>query len=207
MTRAPSPVVFVVDDDASFRVSLSRLLGAAGYTVAPFASAEKYIEQHDPHVPGCLVLDFAMPGLNGLELQDTLADRGGERPIIFLTGKGDIPTSVQAMKHGAVDFLTKTADEDTLLAAIDTALQKDAALRQDRSGVNEFKRRWGTLTPRERDVAQHVMAGRLNKQIAGDLGTALRTVKFHRGHVMSKLKVGSVAELARLVERAGLAGR
>ena len=199
-----SPTVFVVDDDPSFRKGITRLLRAAGHTVAPFASAAEFLREHDPGIPGCLLLDLAMPGLNGLELQDALAAQGGERPIIFLTGRGDVPTSVRAMKRGAVDFLTKPVTETVLLETVDIALRRDAEVRRVRDAQAEFRRRWATLTAREREVLRHVVAGRLNKQIAAELGTVERTVKLHRSHLMAKLNAHSVAELVHLVERAGL---
>jgi FixJ family two-component response regulator len=198
------PTVFVVDDDPSILKSLSRLLQAAGHTVATFTSAEDFLDDCNPDMPGCLLLDLAMPGLNGLELQKTLAARGCKRPIVFLSGRASVPSSVQAMKGGATDFLTKPVSEDTLLEAIDEAMERDAAMRRHQAEVADFRHRWASLTPRECEVAQHVMAGRLNKQIANHLGTVERTVKFHRSHVMSKLNVGSVAELVRLAERADL---
>jgi FixJ family two-component response regulator len=197
-------VVFIVDDDTSFRRSLSRLLRAAGLTVAPFASAEEFLEEHDPAVPGCLVLDLAMPGLDGLELQNILTGHDWQRPVIFLSGRADVQKSVQAMKNGAADFLTKPVNATSLLAAIKAALERDAAARLNNKEASEFRRQWSTLTLREREVARHVMAGRLNKQIAGQMGTVERTVKFHRSHVMTKLNVDSVADLVRLAERAGI---
>ena len=199
-----SATVFVVDDDPSFRKGITRLLRAAGHTVAPFASAAEFLREHDPGIPGCLLLDLAMPGLNGLELQDALAAQGRERLIIFLTGRGDVPTSVRAMKRGAVDFLTKPVTETVLLETVDAALRRDAELRRMRDERAEFRRRWATLTAREREVLRHVVAGRLNKQIAAELGTVERTVKLHRSHLMAKLNAHSVAELVHLVERAGL---
>ena len=198
------PTVFLVDDDASFRKGVSRLLSAAGLTVAAFGSAEEFLAAHEPHEPGCLVLDLAMPGLDGLELQETLEADGCDRPIVFLTGHGDIPASVRAMKHGALDFLTKPVSEDVLLAAVEAALERDAAKRRDVGEVADFRRRWATLTPRESEVARRVIAGRLNKQIAAEMGIVERTVKYHRNNAASKLKVRSVAELARLAARADL---
>lgn len=198
-----TPVVFVVDDDPSFLRGLTRLLRVAGHTVAPFASAAEFLDVHDARQPGCLVLDLAMPGGSGLEVQDALAARGSERPIIFLTGRGDVPSSVRAMKRGAVDFLTKPVTESVLLDAVAAALRRDGEIRQVRARQAEFRRRWDTLTPREREVLRHVIAGRLNKQIAGDLGTVERTVKLHRSHLMAKLEVESVAELVHLVDQAG----
>ena len=202
--EAPPATVFVVDDDASFRTALIRLLRSAGHSVQAFDSAERFLVEHDVEAAGCLVLDLAMPGLDGLSLQDLLADRGSTRPIVFLTGRGDVPTSVRAMKHGAEDFLTKPVDESTLLEAVRAALEKDALQRRQGAVEAEFRRRWATLTPRELEVARHVIAGRLNKQISHDLGTVERTVKLHRSHLMAKLDLDSVAELARLAERTGI---
>lgn len=199
-----SPTVFVVDDDPSFRKSVTRLLRAAGHTVAAFGSAAEFLRDHDPQLPGCLLLDLAMPGGSGLEVQEALAAQGGERPIIFLTGRGDVPTSVRAMKRGAVDFLTKPVTDAVLLEAVSVAFRRDAERRRVRDEQAEFRRRWATLTLREREVLRHVVAGQLNKQIAAHLGTVERTVKLHRGHMMAKLNVRSVAELVHLVERAGL---
>jgi FixJ family two-component response regulator len=202
----PLPTVFVVDDDAAVLKSLSRLLRAAGLAVATFSSPRDFLDGHDPQAPGCLVLDMAMPGLNGLELQQALIARGHELAIIFLTGHGDIPMSVKAMKHGAVDFLTKPVNDDDLLQAVRIAIEKDQRQRQARAEVAEIQQRLDTLTPREREVLQHVISGHLNKQTAADLGTVEKTIKVHRARVMEKMKVSSVAELVHLVERAD-AGR
>ena len=199
-----SATVYIVDDDPSFLAAISRLLRSTGYTVRAFDSARQFLEDHEAEAPGCLLLDLAMPGLDGLSLQDLLLERGIERPIVFLTGRGDIVTSVKAMKHGAVDFLTKPVDETILFSAVREALEQDRQARENRAEQEEFRRRWSTLTPREREVARHVIAGRLNKQIASELGTVERTVKFHRSHLMTKLDLHSVAELARLAERAGI---
>jgi FixJ family two-component response regulator len=196
--------VFLVDDDAAVLRGVSRLLTAAGYDVHAYASPAAFLTDQDQAVPGCAVLDLAMPGLDGLALQQALADRGIERPIIFLTGKGDIPTSVRAMQAGAVDFLTKPVERDALLAAIGRAAARDAEARERRAGLAAVQTRLARLTPREREVLSHVVAGRLNKQIAYDLGTVEKTIKVHRGRMMEKLEVRSVAELMRLVARAGL---
>jgi FixJ family two-component response regulator len=204
MTARPSPTVFVVDDYAPVRSSISRLLRAAGFAVAPFASAEEFLAQYDPQKVGCLVLDLAMPSLNGLELQHVLAKAGSLLPIIFLTGHGDIPKGVQAMKHGASDFLTKPVNDEDLLAAVRVAIEKDRALRREQAELSEIRARLATLTPREREVLEYVVAGKLNKQIAGDLGTVEQTVKVHRAHLMEKMRVRSVAELVRLTERCGI---
>ena len=203
---SPFPTVFVVDDDSAVLKSLSRLLRSAGLAVATFSSPRDFLDRHDPDAPGCLVLDVAMPGLNGLELQQTLMARGHELATIFLTGHGDIPMSVKAMKHGAVDFLTKPVNDDDLLKAVRVAIEKDCLQRQARAEVAEIQQRLATLTPREREVLEHVISGHLNKQTAADLGTVEKTIKVHRARVMEKMQVQSVAELVRLAERAGIGG-
>lgn len=198
---AGQPIVLVVDDYAPLRNAISRLLRAAGFTVAAFASADAFLAQYDRGAWGCLVLDLAMPELTGLELQEILAKTGSLLPIIFLTAHGSIPQSVQAMKHGASDFLTKPINDEDLLAAVRTAIEKHRAIRQEQTELSEIRARLDTLTPREREVLEYVVAGKLNKQIAGTLGTVEQTVKVHRAHVMQKMKVHSVAELVRLMER------
>jgi FixJ family two-component response regulator len=195
--------VFVVDDDSAVRTALSRLLRAAGYRVAIFGSAEQFSGEHDPSLPGCVVLDITMPGLNGLDLQKWLAENDAALPIIFLTGHGDVASSVRAMKLGAADFLTKPVDEENLLAAIRQALDRNRAYRARRSEMSETNRRLATLTPREREVLEHIAAGELNKEVAADLGTVEKTIKVHRGRVMAKMGVRSLAELVRMVERVG----
>jgi len=204
MTNPLDPMVFVVDDYAPGRKSISRLLRAAGFVVASFASAQEFLAQYDPAACGCLVLDLAMPDIGGLELQSILADKGSFLPIIFLTAHGDVSTSVQAMKHGAVDFLTKPVDDEDLLTAVRVAIEKDRVLRREQAELVEIRERLATLTRREREVLEYVVAGRLNKQIASDLGTVEQTVKVHRAHVMQKMKVHSVAELVRLTERCAI---
>ena len=203
----PSPTVFVVDDYAPVRRSVSRLLGAAGFPVVAFASADEFLAQYDPQTMGCLVLDVAMPTLNGLELQHFLEKTGSLLPIIFLTGTSDIPQSVQAMKHGASDFLTKPVNDEDLLAAVRAAIEKNRVLRQEQAELSEIQARLATLTPREREVLEYVVTGKLNKQIAGDLGTVEQTVKIHRARVMQKMRVRSVAELVRLTQRCGISAR
>ena len=203
---SPTPTVFVVDDDSAVRKGLARLLRSAGLAVTTFASPREFLEQHDPNAPGCLVLDVAMPGLNGLELQQTLIAGGHELAIVFLTGHGDIPMSVQAMKRGAVDFLTKPVNDDDLLAAVRVAIEKDRLHRAERAEVADIQLRLATLTSREREVLQHVISGQLNKQIAADLGTVEKTIKVHRARVLEKMRVHSVAELVHLAERVGIAG-
>jgi FixJ family two-component response regulator len=203
----PSPTIFVVDDYAPVRRAVSRLLHAAGFAVAAFGSPQEFLAQYDPRIPGCLVLDLDMPAVNGFELQRILAKKGSVLPLIFLTGHGDIPKSVRAMKHGASDFLTKPVNDEDLLAAIRVAIEKDRGLRREQTNLSEIRAHLATLTPREREVLEHVVTGKLNKQIAGDLGTVEQTVKVHRARVMQKLKVHSVAELVRLTERCGISGR
>jgi FixJ family two-component response regulator len=196
--------VYVVDDSPEVRASLSRLLGIAGYRVRAFESAESFLREHDVEAPGCLLLDVRMPGLSGPELQHSLASSGAVRPIVFLTGNGDIQTSVLAMKQGAVDFLTKPVDAVCLFAAVDHALRRDAEQRLQRSIRHTIQQRLEILTPRERQVMAQVIRGRLNKQIAADLGTGEKTVKVHRARVMSKMMVRSVAELVQLGARVGV---
>jgi FixJ family two-component response regulator len=207
MSTRASPTVFVVDDYAPTRKSISRLLRAAGFVVTAFASAGEFLARYDPQTLGCLVLDVAMPALNGLELQHILRKTGRLLPIIFLTGHGDIPKSVQAMKHGASDFLTKPVNDEDLLGAVRVAIEKDRTLRREQAKLTEIQARLATLTPREREVLEYVVGGKLNKQIAGELGTVEQTVKIHRAHVMQKMGVRSVAELVRLTERCGISAR
>jgi len=200
MSRTAATVV-IVDDDPAVLTGLSRLLRSCGLSVAAFDSPQKFLDQHDPHAPGCLVLDVSMPDLNGLALQEALAKIGSMIPIIFLTGHGSVPDSVQAMKRGALDFLVKPVNEGDLLAAIYTAIEKDRTARQARAEIDEIQGRLKTLTPREREVLNHVVSGHLNKQIAFDLGTVEKTIKVHRARVMEKMKVQSLAELVVLSER------
>lgn len=199
MTRAP--VVFVVDDDDAVLRALTRLLAARGLEARAFASPTEFLEAHDPTLPGCAVVDLAMPGLDGLELQRALTGQEPARPIVFLTGRGDIPASVRAMKAGAVDFLTKPVDEELLLSAIAAAIERDAAGRMLQAEHEALRRCFSTLTPRECQVFALVVTGRLNKQIAGDLGVAEKTVKVHRAQVMRKMEVRSLADLVRIAAR------
>jgi FixJ family two-component response regulator len=195
--------VFLVDDEERVLKGLSRLLKANGYDVWPFTSAQEYLEQHDPAIPGCAVLDVSMPG-DGLALQQILAATDIQLPIIFLTGKGDIPTSVRAIRAGAIDFLTKPVRDKDLLDAIARAEIDDRKARQIGAELAAIKAKIATLTRREREVLSHVVAGQLNKQIAADLGTVEKTIKVHRGRMMEKLGVRSVADLVRLAEKAGI---
>ena len=196
--------VYIVDDDASFLSAVSRLLRAAGFDVKTFPSATKFLGNLAPDAQGCVIADLKMPGLSGLDLQDALIKADSPMPVIFLTGHGDIPTSVRAMRHGAEDFLTKRAPKEELLDAVKRALTRDAQAREQRARLHELRARFDAVTPREREVLAHVLQGKLNKQIAYDLGINERTVKLHRTSFMSKLQVQSVTELTRLVQEAGL---
>jgi FixJ family two-component response regulator len=197
--------VYLVDDDPSILRALARLLRAGGHQVSAFRSPQEFLAQHDADAPGCVVLDLAMPGLNGLELQTALSAAGCQRPIVFLSGHGDVPSSVRAMKAGAVDFLTKPVSEGDLLAAIQRAIERDQTMRRARAELQAIGERLNTLTPREREVLRHVVSGQLNKQIAADLGTVEKTVKVHRSRVMEKMGVRSLADLVRMAERVGIA--
>jgi len=196
--------VFVVDDDASVRKGLGRLLRSAGFDAEVFGSAEALLQQVPRGGPGCLVLDVHMPGLNGLELQAELSDRGIHIPIIFITGQGDIPMSVKAMKAGAVDFLPKPFEVDALLSVVESAIEKDRQMRREQAELQEIHQCLERLTPREREVHDLVITGMLNKQIACQLGTAEKTIKVHRGRVMQKMNVRSVAALVHLAAKVGI---
>jgi len=196
--------VFLVDDDAGVLKALTRLLQARRYEVQSFTSPQAFLANHDVSIPGCAVLDVAMPALDGLALQEALTAGGSQRPVIFLTGKGDIPISVRAMRAGAIDFLTKPVNDDDLLTAIARAKKEDDEIRSSNADIDSINARFARLTPREHEVMTHVIAGRLNKQIAGYLGTVEKTVKVHRSRVMRKLGVRSVAELVRMTEKAGI---
>ena len=197
-------VVFVVDDDPSVRKSLARVMTSAGYAVETFASAKDFMARAPSPGPCCVVLDVRMPGLTGLDLQEALVGAGRRVPIVFITGHGDISMSVKAMKAGAVDFLTKPFDVHSLLTAIRHALDKDVKDRGEASQTADVLARVRRLTPRETEVFALVVTGMLNKQIAGKLGVGEKTVKVHRARVMEKMQAGSVAELVRLADRAGV---
>jgi len=204
MSNAPEPTVFLVDDDPSILKALKRLLDVAGMKVAAFDSAQAFLDAYDPEAEGCVVLDVRMPGIGGFELQDLLAERGCTLPIVFLTGHGDISMSVMAMKHGAADFLTKPVSSEQLLPAIRDAFAKCGVAHQQRSARNSIEDRLRSLTPREREVLEHLIGGKLNKQVAFDLGTVEKTIKVHRARVMDKMGVRSLAELVRLCETVGI---
>jgi FixJ family two-component response regulator len=197
-------VAFVIDDDASMRRSLNTLLRSVGLDVYLFSSAQEFMQAKRPDVPACLVLDVRLPGMSGLAFQQELVRAGVALPVIFLTGHADVPMTVRAMKAGAAEFLTKPVDEQVLLDAIHTAIEKDRAKRHDAANVEELKARYGVLTEREREVLTMVVAGRLNKQIAAELGLSLVTVKVHRGQVMRKMLAKSVPDLVRMADRLGL---
>jgi two-component system response regulator FixJ len=198
------PIVHVVDDDASFLTAISRLLRASGFSVKTYSSAQEFLAQRDADTPGCVLADLQMPKMNGLDLQSALTQTPDPLPILFLTGHGDIPSSVHAMREGAEDFLEKTAPKKKLLDAVTRALARDARERDARGRRRELRARFATLTERELEVLSHVVQGKLNKQIAGDLGIHERTVKLHRTAITAKLKVQSVAELTRLTQEAGI---
>ena len=199
-------IVHVVDDDQAFRKAIGRLLTAAGHTPRLYASAPEYLASSDADVPACVVLDLRMPGPTGLDLQSALASRGNAHPVIFLSGHGDIPSTVRAMRGGAIDFLTKPVPTATLLAAIHKALERDLERARESARLLQIKHRYGLLTPRERQVMAGVVAGRLNKQICFALHAAERTIKTHRARVMEKMEADSVADLVRLAEELAGAG-
>ena len=199
----PLATVFVVDDDLSFLTAVSRLLRAAGFDVRTFSSAKDFFDALPPDAWGCVIADLKMPGVSGLDLQSALNKSDNPMPVVFLTGHGDIPASVEAMRHGAEDFLIKRTSKEALLDAVKRALARDAQARAERERRRELRARFDALTPREREVLAHVLQGKLNKQTAFDLGITDRTVKIHRASLMEKLQVQSVTELTRVVQEAG----
>jgi FixJ family two-component response regulator len=201
------PIVFIVDDDLSVRRSTERLVRSAGFNAQTFTSAEDFLKNPQPEGPACLVLDVRMPGLNGMDLQHELNQSGIHIPIVFITGHGDIPMSVRAMKAGAAEFLTKPFRSRSLLDAIRAAIERDRSASRERSQIGEVRDHHDQLTPREREVMALVAAGLLNKQIAGELATTERTVKFHRAHIMQKMNAKSLADLVRMVEKLGVSSR
>jgi FixJ family two-component response regulator len=198
------PTVFIVDDDAQMRQSLKNLIRSVGLRVELFASAQEFVQSQHPDGPSCLVLDVRMPGLSGLDLQKQASEAGLEIPIIFITGHADVPMSVRAMKAGAVEFLTKPFRDQDLLDAIQQALARSRKAREQLAAIEELRRRFASLTPREREVMAGVVAGLLNKQIGAELGTSETTVKIQRHQVMEKMGAGSLPELVRMADRLGI---
>ncbi|OGP65629.1 MAG: DNA-binding response regulator [Deltaproteobacteria bacterium RBG_13_47_9] len=199
-----SPIVYVVDDDPSVRRSLARLIRSAGFRVETFAQAQDFLDQKEGTDPSCLVLDVNLPERSGLDLQRELSSRGYSMPIVFITGYGNIPMTVQAMKGGAVEFLEKPIDHQVLMNAIHQAIKKDRQMKQQFNEVNEIRQRLASLTPREKEVLPLVVSGMLNKQIAFKLGTTEKTIKVHRARIMEKMRADSLADLVRLAQKGGI---
>jgi FixJ family two-component response regulator len=211
MMKNPRPesdaVIAIVDDDPSVREGLQRLIRSAGWKAETFASAQEFLDRPRTKAPSCVVLDLQLPGLSGLDLQKRMAEVELDIPIVFLTGHGNIPASVQAMKAGAIEFLTKPVDEQALLKAIQEAIERDRRTRQQHAEKRELRERYESLTAREQEVMQQVISGLLNKQIAAELQITEDTVKFHRGHIMRKMRADSLADLVRMAENLGIRSR
>jgi FixJ family two-component response regulator len=203
-TNNETAVIAVVDDDPSVRKGLERLIRSMGWRAETFSSATEFLDRSGSEAPSCIVLDLQLPGLSGLELQNRMAEAGLETPIVFLTGHGNIPASVRAIKAGAVEFLTKPFEEQDLLKAIQEAIERDRRTRQQHAELYDLRDRYQSLTAREQEVMQQVISGLLNKQIAGELNITEDTVKFHRGHIMRKMQADSLADLVRMAESLGI---
>jgi FixJ family two-component response regulator len=202
--RESNAVIAIVDDDPSVRKGLERLIRSLGWQAETFVSAQEFLDRPRAEAPSCLVLDLQLPGLSGLDLQKRMSEAGLETPIVFLTGHGDIPASVKAMKAGAIEFLTKPVDEEELVKAIQEAIERDRRTRQQHAELHDLRDRYQSLTAREQEVMQQVISGLLNKQIAGELNITEDTVKFHRGHIMRKMQADSFADLVRMAETLGI---
>jgi FixJ family two-component response regulator len=205
--QGPDAIIAIVDDDLSVRKGLERLIRSVGWKTETFGSAQEFLASARTEAPTCIVLDLQLPGLSGLELQKQMTEAGVETPIVFLTGHGDIPASVKAMKAGAIEFLTKPVDEQDLLNAIQEAIERDRRTRQQQADVRNLRDRYESLTSREQEVMQQVVFGLLNKQIAAELKITEDTVKFHRGHIMRKMRADSLADLVRMAENLGIRSR